>query len=328
LTSITSDLTTAPTSPPLWLYLALYIQNVSWAFFIFPLFLIALLFPTGKPLTPRWRWVVALAIGTAGFFLVAASLAARLGPFDESGYPWTIPNPIGFISEDTFDNVFGLPFGIALGTLTTLSVISVFLRYRRAGTIERQQLKWLLFAIGLFAAAYIPAGLTSGELEGVGGGILDVLFLFGVLAFPIAIGIAILRYRLFDIDVIIRRTLTYALVTALLLIVFFGTVILLQQLFATFTASGGNELITVLSTLAIAALFVPVRNRIQDMIDRRFNRKKYDAQQVLSRFGETVRDETDLEKLTNELVNVVHETMQPKSVTLWLKQEQRGKPRP
>jgi hypothetical protein len=151
-----------------------------------------------------------------------------------------------------------------------------------------------------------------------------VVFNFVFEVIYIFVGIAILRSRLFDIDLIIRRTVTYALVTALLAIVFFGTVILLQQVFAAFTESGNNDFITVISTLVIAALFVPLRNRIQTAIDRRFNRKKYDAQQVLQRFGETVRDETDLERLTNELVSVVQETMQPKSVSLWLKQTKDG----
>ena len=152
----------------------------------------------------------------------------------------------------------------------------------------------------------------------------DVITLLGNLSFAvigIALGIAILRYRLFDIDIIIRRTLTYTLVTALLVVVFFGSVIVLQQIFAAFTSAGQNDLVTVLSTLAIAALFVPLRNRVQGVIDRRFNRKKYNAQQVLQQFGETVRDETDLDKLTGELVHVVQETMQPRSVSMWLKQD-------
>jgi hypothetical protein len=162
-------------------------------------------------------------------------------------------------------------------------------------------------------------------MQGLGGAILNVLFLASTLAIPIVIGIAILRYRLFDIDILIRRTVTYALVTASLLVVFFGSVIVLQQIFSSITGSGQNEIVTVLSTLAIAALFVPLRNRIQNEIDKRFNRKKYDAQQVMQKFAETVRDETDLEKLTGELVNVVNETMQPKSVSVWLKQETRSK---
>jgi len=149
-----------------------------------------------------------------------------------------------------------------------------------------------------------------------------MFFLIGLsLIFQVVyvfIGIAILRSKLFDIDILIRKTVTYTLVVALLAIVYFGSVILLQQIFANLTGQR-SEVITVLSTLVIAALFVPLRNRIQDLIDKRFYRKKYDAQKVLQKFSETVRDETDIDKLTAELVNVVQETMQPKSVSVWLK---------
>jgi hypothetical protein len=324
-TAVIGNATTAPTAPSFWLYLALYVGGVGWVFFIFPLFLIAQLFPTGKPVSPRWRWAVGYALGLLVFFLVVASFIDRIGPIGDTGeMAWSVPNPIGFITRDQQDVIFGLPWSIALGTLTLLSAASVIVRYRRAGLIEREQMKWLLFAMSLFAAVYIPAVFTSGEMQGLGGAILNVLFLASTLAIPIAIGIAILRYRLFDIDVIIRRTVTYAIVVALLGVVYFGSVILLQRLFAGMVG-GNSEIVTVLSTLAIAALFVPLRKRIQDAIDKRFNRQRYNAQQVLQKFAVTVRDETDLDKLSAELVSVVQETMQPKRVSVWLKQEKRGK---
>jgi hypothetical protein len=146
-----------------------------------------------------------------------------------------------------------------------------------------------------------------------------------MMVLPICVAISILRYRLWDIDLLVRRTVTYAIVVGCLLVVYFASVILLQRIFVGI-AGEQPEFITVLSTLAIAALFVPLRNRIQDAIDKRFNRNKYDAQQVLEHFAERVRDETDLDKLTTELVHVVQETMQPKSVSLWLKKEGRGRP--
>jgi hypothetical protein len=319
--AIIGNATTAPAELSFWLYLALYVGGVGWVFFIFPLFLIAQLFPTGKPVSPRWRWAVGYALGLLVFFLVVAAFIDRIGPLGDTGeMTWSVPNPIGFITRDQQDIIFGLPWSIALGGLTLVSAASVIVRYRRAGLIEREQMKWLLFAVSLFAAAYIPGVFTAGEMEGLGGAILNVLFLASTLAIPIAIGIAILRYRLFDIDVIIRRTLTYALVVALLGVVYFGSVILLQRIFAGIVGDN-SEIVTVLSTLAIAALFVPLRNRIQNAIDKRFNRQRYNAQQVLQKFAETVRDETDLEKLTSELVNVVNETMQPKTVNVWLKRE-------
>lgn len=204
-------------------------------------------------------------------------------------------------------------------------------RYLRVSTAdEKRQTRWVLFGMGLMAVGLVTL-LAVTEIIGdptlatpydpnlvrrlvflvIGNLIFQVVYVF--------IGIAILRSKLFDIDVIIRRTLTYTLVTALLAIVFFGSVVLLQQLFAGITGAGQNELVTVLSTLAIAALFVPLRNRVQDVIDRRFNRKKYDAQKVLNDFANTVRDETNLEKLTGRLIEVVDDTMQPRSVSVWLK---------
>lgn len=238
--------------------------------------------------------------------------------------------------------VFPQEFGDAQGWLSVAELISVVIvfvgslysqvwRYRHhSSPLQRQQTKWLIYGLafivlitvveqllGVFIlpdASADPATSVSLELSGTVTGLAFVLL-------PVSIGIAILRYRLWDIDVLIRRTLTYAILSAFLVLIYFGSIVALQRLFSLVTGGEQNEIVTVVSTLGIAALFIPLRNRIQQVIDQRFYRKKYDTQKVLADFAETVRDETDLEKLSARLIEVVQETMQPKSVSVWLAKE-------
>ena len=147
---------------------------------------------------------------------------------------------------------------------------------------------------------------------------VNLLLPIGMATFPVAIGIAILRYRLYDIDIIIRRTVQYAILTGLLALVYYGSVVVLQSLVENLTGAQ-SPLVIVLSTLAIAALFNPLRTRIQDFIDRRYYRQKYDAEQALARFADTARDEVDLDQLTTALLKMVEETLQPNQVSLWLR---------
>jgi len=192
-----------------------------------------------------------------------------------------------------------------------LVLSSQIYRYLRvSGRVERDQTKWFLF--GLVVAVAFPqvAGLfvtLPGEVE-----------VIAFMAIPLGIGVGVLRYHLWDIDVIIRKALVYTALTALLALVYFGGVVLLQRLFGALTGVEQSPLAVVLSTLVIAALFAPLRRRIQDGIDRRFYRKKYDAQQVLAQFAVTARDETDLDALTGELARVVQETLQPEGVSVTL----------
>ena len=311
---ILASLPTIPTSLSPGLWLILWVNYWLWIPVIFPILLIPLHFPTGQPLSRRWNWLNRLAIGLALFFILLAAFLTRIGP--AVNVEWTLPNPIGFIPDDVAGPTLTVWF-LGLATIALASVISLVVRYRRAQEIERQQIKWLLSAAALFAVIYSLTGLPS-DSSSLLRGILNVLSNLTLLAIPIAIAIAILRYRLYEIDILIRRTLVYTVLTGLLALVYFGSVILLQSLFSAFGAQPSSVVI-VLSTLGIAALFNPLRRRIQDVIDRRFYRRKYDAEQALAQFAATARDEVDQESLTAALVGVVHGTIQPEKASLWLK---------
>jgi hypothetical protein len=195
----------------------------------------------------------------------------------------------------------------------------MFVRLRRATGVERQQIKWFAYAAAvavsgsivghsLFLATDASWLLWAGLIPGT----------VGVLGMPVAMGIAILRYRLYEIDLIINRTLVYGSLTAILATLYFGGIVVLQRLFVALTAQE-SQLAIVASTLAVAAIFNPLRRRIQALVDRRFYRRKYDAAKTPEAFSVKLRDETDLDALSDDLVGVVKETMQPAHVSLWLR---------
>jgi hypothetical protein len=314
--------TTAPSPVTLSIYLALWLNGWGWLVLIFPVFLVMLLFPTGRPPSPRWNWVGYLALGMVAVFLFFSTF---VDVFTIDGAAWEVSNPIGFVSSSVINGSFFLGlWAIGLLTLAVSCVSSLVVRYRRASPLERQQIKWLLYACGLFGACY-AASVTFYLFGGVillGIGIISLLTFLAMATIPVAIAIAILRYRLWDIDVIIRRTLVYGALTLTLALVYFGSVILLQSLV---TAVGGQQtaVVTVISTMVIAALFTPLRRRIQRDIDRRFYRKKYDAEKIVAAFGASLREEVDLEDLQAQIVAVVQETLQPETVSLWLWHEKK-----
>ena len=310
---ILASLSAPPTTLTPGLFLMLWLEGWSWIPIIFPIFLIPLHFPTGRPPSSRWNWVNWLAIGMWLFFIVFISFFDTIGPLSEA---WSLPNPVGFIPVESFQGPFMAIWSLGLVTLVLASVASLFVRYRSAQIDERQQIKWLLYAGGMFALVYTLTATTQGEFNSLGW--VDLIFVLSILAIPAAITIAILRYRLYDIDVIIRKTLQYALLTGLLVLVYFGSVVLLQNLVENFTGQQ-SPIVIVIFTLAIAALFSPLRRRIQDFIDRRFYRRKYDAEQTLAQFAATARDEVDMEILTTALLRVVEDAMQPERVELRLK---------
>ncbi len=274
------------------------------AIFWFLVLLYLFLFPNGKAVPRHAAWLVG-ALVIYHFFIQAGTVIAYVAP--DLAIRLNLPN----WGESVYTTPVLLNFVIILAC-------QVY-RYRRVSIpIERQQTKWFLFGFGLIVAL-IPVAIFTG-LTGRGGFLSDITDVALWMPLYFGLAIAILRYRLFDIDLLIRRTLQYSLLSGLLALAYFGLIIVLQSLFTAITGQQQNEFVTVLSTLAIAALFLPLRRRVQDFIDRRFYRKKYDAAKVIAEFAAICRDETDLEKLTARLVEVVQETMQPESVSLWLKE--------
>ena len=307
----------APTHLTPGLFLLVWLEGWSWIPVIFPILLIPLYFPTGHPPSPRWNWVSRLAIGMWLFFILAGLFFEPIAPLNGA---WSLPNPIGFIPVKVVNGPPMIVWGIGLITVVISSVVSLYVRYRRAREVERQQIKWLLYAGALFAAYYVLAVFSANE--SAFSVLANLLFVASILAMPAAIAVAILRYRLYDIDVIIRRTLQYALLTGLLALVYFGSVLLLQSLVQTLTGQSRSPIVIVISTLGLAALFNPLRIRIQDVIDRRFYRKKYDSELALVQFAVTARDEVDLEQLVGVMLGVVEKTMQPERVSLWLSEQE------
>ena len=267
---------------------------------------VVLLFPDGRLPSRRWRPLVWLA----GAQIV---LDGVLGMLNSRG---TDPLEVE-LYRGVFRTLSVLNAVLIVGLLIGV-VASVVLRLQRARGDERQQIKWFVYAVSMIAAGGLPSVLLPSPLSDVFWGVT----LFGIAAVPVAVGIAILKYRLYDIDVLINRTLVYGSLTATLALVYFGGVATAQALFRALTGQEQQpQLAIVVSTLVIAALFNPLRRRIQSFIDRRFYRRKYDARKTLEAFSARLRDETDLDTLNNHLVEVVKETMQPAHVSLWLRPE-------
>jgi uncharacterized membrane protein YidH (DUF202 family) len=282
-------------------------------------FVLPLIFPTGRPPTPRWRiviWLGAVAVG-----LLTIGDALRPGPLDLSH--GNFDNPLGIADARTALSI-GTGVGTALGVGCFVAAgISVVQRFRRAEGDERLQLKWFAYVLAVIATGLAIAALQAPihdapgwaqTLGNVGWFLMLVALVFGV---PIATGVAILKYRLYDIDVVINRTLVYGSLTAVLAAAYVGGILLLEFVLRPITAQSG--LAVAGSTLAVAALFGPLRARIQELVDRRFYRHKYDARRTLEAFSARLRQEIDLETLRSELGTVVLDTVQPAHVSLWLR---------
>jgi hypothetical protein len=270
-----------------------------------------LLFPTGRLPSPRWRPVAVsggLAIATV---TVLGAVRPTLRLQNEEVY---LANPVGVAGAPDPEN--GALGAVLLGVLAACmvaSVVSVVLRFRRSQGVERQQLKWFTYAAALMLAANLVTMTVLSE-----GVASDLLFGLSIALVPIAAGVAILRYRLYDIDRLINRTLVYGLVTVLLAGVYAGLVLVLGQLSGG-VADGTPSWAVAGATLAVAALFQPARRRVQSVVDRRFNRRKYDAARTVEAFSARLRDEIDLDTLSSELLAGVDQTVEPTTVSLWLR---------
>jgi hypothetical protein len=276
-----------------------------------------LLFPDGHPPSHRWRpvgWLGGLSIG-----LTVVSSTILL---------WPERGPALLTGDENPSHVVNVLVGFIALPLMLLAglgaVISLFVRFRRTRGHERQQIKWFASAAALTLVCISVFGQST--LRGLPGVIVALSFLLVIPSIPIATGIAILRYRLYDIDLIINRTLVYGSLSASLALVYFGGVATTQAIFRALTGQEQQpQLAVVVSTLAIAALFMPLRRRIQSFIDSRFYRRKYDARKTLEAFSAKLKDETDLDALSGDLVGVVRETMQPAHVSLWLRPDTTSK---
>ena len=287
-----------------------WVSSWVWIVHFGPFIFLALLFPDGKLPSPRWRpfaWLVALVI-TGGTVAVAffPETAARVTP---------VNSPLGIeVAANVINPVETMVYALALTAAASLLV-----RLVRSTGIERQQVEWFAYAIVLLAISTTLAFVVSEALDAEWlGWISSVMVIVSIVALPIAMSIAILRYRLYQIDRLINRTLVYGSLTAILALVYFCAIVVLQRIL-NFVTGHESTLTIVASTLLIAALFTPLRHRTQSFIDRRFYRSKYDARKTLEVFSVRLRNETNLDALHDDLVDVVKETMQPTHVTLWLR---------
>ena len=282
--------------------------------FILSVCLILLLFPTGRLISRRWRpalWLAAASLSTA----ILNSLV-RPGMI-RADLP--VENPLGIEGAKTFLDVVDVVAWVVFVVSVVVSALSMVLRFRRARGDERQQVKWIAYAAGLLVASFLAAN-GAGALGSFWDKVADALIGVAFAAIPVSAGIAILRYRLYDIDRVINRTLVYGVLTAGLASFYFGIVIGLQA--ASSSVTRGSDLAVAGSTLAVAALFRPARRRVQRLVDRRFYRRKVDAERTLGAFTDRLRRQIDLDSLTGELETVVRETLQPAHVSLWVRAQE------
>ena len=301
----------APGSMPATVLMAVIAEVLAGPVVFAPFVLFFLLFPNGRLLSPRWRvvmWIFVVSVAVQTLDLALHPNPLRLAPLDVNpvGIPWLTDDVRPWLQTPAF----------ALMVVSLLaSVVGMVLRFRRSRGVERQQMKWFTTSAALVGVtfAFAPLFWATPQLEVIWG----PLFLLATVSVPVAATLAILRYRLYDIDVLINRALVYGGLTGSLAATYLGMVVVLQQ--AMSGLGGGSDIAVAASTLAVAGLFRPLRARLQRFIDHRFYRRKYNAMQTVEAFSATLRHETDLSALRSELLGAVHQTIQPARATVWLR---------
>jgi hypothetical protein len=301
-----------------------YLLGYAWVPALGCLFLAITLFPTGRPPSPRWRLPVALVVMDTALLLVANALVPREFPVPQSILPaqgalqLTVANPLAIDGPlaTLLGYVYSSPVTYAVYLVPVAAILT---RFRTASGNERQQLKWFAYASSILMLFFVTAGVVP--VFSYLGGLGPVVTLLLMDLIPISVAIAILRYRLYDIDVLINRTIVYGATSAAIAVTFFLGLVALQAALGRFTS--GSEVAVAASTLLSFALFQPIRRRVQDAVNRRFDRARYDAARTVEGFADRLRDEVDLMELRADLLGEVQLTMAPAHVSLWLRERPR-----
>jgi hypothetical protein len=297
------------TTPLGWLLAWLWVPPLAIAVIFLPLY-----FPDGHLVSPAWRRVVVFSLVAVVTF--AAAIAVSPGPIQQATF---LDNPLGLAMDMASFGAFVLgPAAVLLGTAIVLAFASLIVRFRRATDDARQQLKWFALAVLIAGTAFAMSLLvTLITLSATTVKALEILVIIALMGVPTAAGLAILRYRLYDIDRIVSRTIAYAVISAMLVGAYAVAILVLQGPLG--NLFGGDTISVALSTLVVAALFQPVRRRVQRIVDRRFDRARIDAERTTTAFAERLRHEVDIEALTGDLDRTVRASMHPSLIRLWLR---------
>ncbi|MFP5352714.1 MAG: hypothetical protein ACLGIB_09145, partial [Actinomycetota bacterium] len=293
-------------------WLTLWVSIPAFALFIH----LVLRFPSGDVPSPRWRWVSRLT--TIGILCSVLGYGLRRGPIDTVRQ---LDNPLGTLAPGWVSEL-GIKSGdVLLPLVGVLSVVSLVVRFRSASIVERQQMKWFILTVSVFPFLFLLSQVVQFADDSEDEYLGFLLIVFALMLVPVSMGVGILKHRLYDVDIVVNRALVYATLTGILAITYLAAVVVLQGLLGPVTEE--SDLAVAGSTLAVAALFRPLRSRVQGFIDKRFYRRRYDAAATLSRFSTRLRDEIELRSLSHELVSVVSDTMQPAHASLWLRSQER-----